>query len=153
MDNVAPFNASSSGAAATLKELIAVESNHVQGNLAQASAANPVLSPTIAFTCVGPAKKVRVIAFCYPIANAGTTDDSTVLTLLLDGSAIAGVPTPKGSLFNAGPLGFPMAETLGLSWIVTFPDNAAHTLGVQVATGSSTITLGPGTIDAQEVIA
>jgi hypothetical protein len=128
-----------------------IAANHVQASTANAVAASPVLSPTINFQCVGPARVVRVEAFAFPINTSGTLDDTTTMTLLLDGSPVAGVPTPQGSCYNTSPLTNPMATTLALAWNVTFPDNGPHTLGVQVATGFGThISLGPGTIDAQE---
>ena len=61
---------------------------------------------------------------------------------------------PKGVAANAGSLGLgsPFSTALTLSWDVTFPDNARHTLGVSVAGtgGTGFLSLTDGPINAQE---
>ena len=129
-----------------------IASNRVQGTTENAVANSPVLSPTIAFTCLGPKKIAHVEVSAYPINTSGTLDDTTTMTLLLDGAPVVGAPTPEGSCFNNAPLTNPMATTLQMTWDVTFPDNAPHTLGIEVVTGAATkVSLGPGTIFAYEV--
>lgn len=131
----------------------AIAANHVQGNTANAVAANPVLSPTIAFTCKGPNKKVHVEVTAYPVNGTGTLVTAATMTLLLDGAAVVGAPTPSSVFVNAAPVGLPFGGPITMTWDVTFPDNAAHTLGVQVATAATLLSLGDGTIHAQELLA
>ena len=129
-----------------------VATNHVQGDTVNASAASPVLSPTISFTCVGPARLVHVEVSAYPINNSVANEITGTMTLLLDGSPVAGAPTPLGGFGNSAALGYPFGGPLTISWDVTFPDSGAHTLGVSVQPSADTLSLGHGTIHAQELI-
>lgn len=131
----------------------AIATNHAQSTTANASAANPVLSPTISITCAGPNKKVHVSVSARPLNNSAPhAAQLATMTLLLDGSPVGGAPTPSGIAVNATILGYNFSDTLDLFWDVTFPDNNAHTLGVSVAGTDDVLTLGAGAIHAQELL-
>jgi hypothetical protein len=126
-----------------LDTIASAAANHGQATSAVAGPANPLDSTALACT---PRVSGKVRVWASTTCLSAGIDDLIQATLLLDGGAVAGAPTPQMSATLAGD-----KVTLVIEWDVT-TTLAAHTLQIR-ASGAAALTGTQQVVKFQELLA